>query len=422
MKTILIIPPSPFLGEQKRNPVLGIMYIASYMEKHGYDVGMVDLRDVDENKWMGKIPYADVYGITAATPEYPLAIKIARKLKVRDPKSLIVLGGIHATVDTKNLDPIFDRVVIGEGELSMINLLKDVEKGINKKYYVSPPIQDLDTIPFPARHLLPYDSSFNPNLCVKGKMATSITGTRGCPYNCAFCASPTMWGRKVRFRSPDNVVGEIREVIEKYNVRYFRWQDDTITVNKKWLFELCKKMEPLDIYWRANTRVNHAEKDVLEAMYRAGCYEIDYGIESVTEKVLKINNKYASVSDIYAAMRNAKEVGMKIRVFFIIGLPGQDRDEAKRIINFLEETKPDGADLSTFIPFPGCDIYNNPSKYNIEILSKDFSEYVIAVGLYGDEANKRFIYKHDILTEEELKQQRWEILEYIKAHDLALNK
>ena len=422
MKTILIIPPSPFLGEQKRNPLLGIMYVASYLEKHAHDVGMVDLRDLDEDKWMGKIPHADVYGITATTPEYPLAIKIARKLKAKDPKSLVVLGGVHAAADSKNLDPVFDRVVIGEGELSMVNLLKDLEKGVSKKYYVSPPIQDLDSIPFPARHLLPFDSSFNPNLCVRGKMATSITGTRGCPYNCAFCASEVMWGRKVRFRSTDNVIGEIKEVTEKYNAYYFRFQDDTLTVNKKWLFELCRKMEPLDIHWRANTRVNHSQKDILEAMYKAGCYEVDYGIESVSEKVLKINNKQTKVGDMYTAIRNAKEVGLMVRLFFMIGLPGQDRDEAKRTIEFLEETKPDGADLSTFVPFPGCDIYNNPSKYNMEILNKDFSDYVITVGLYGDETDKSFLYKHDILTEEELKQQRWEILEYIKAHNLSLNK
>lgn len=401
MKTVLIIPPSPFLGEQKRNPPLGIMYIASFLKKHGYNVELVDLRDLDEDKWTNRIPYADIYGITATTPEYPLAVKIAYKLEDRDPKSLIALG---------------------EGELSMLNLLKDFEKGISKKYYVNSLIEDLDSLPFPARHLLPFDSVFNTNLCVKGNPATALIATRGCPYNCSFCASKAMWGRRIRFRSPDNVISEIKEIIERYNVYYFRFQDDVITINKNWLFELCKKMKPLNIRWRANTRVDHSQKDVLEAIYKAGCYEIDYGIEDISEKVLTINNKLVKEEDIYTAIKNAKEVGLKIRLFFMIGLPGQDRDVSKNIFRFLEETRPDGADLSTFIPFPGCDIYTNPSKYNTKILNTNFSDYVITLGLYGGEAQKDFIYTHDTLTNEELKQKRLEILEYIKAQNLSLNK
>jgi radical SAM superfamily enzyme YgiQ (UPF0313 family) len=422
MKTVLIIPPSPFLGDQKRNPPLGIRYIASFLEKHGYNIELVDLRDLDEDKWTNRIPYADIYGITATTPEYPLAVKIAYKLEVRDKKSLVVLGGFHATTQSKKLDTVFDRVIIGEGELSMLNLLKDYEKGVKKEYYVSPRIEDLDSLPFPARHLLPFDSVINTNLCVKGKPATALIATRGCPYNCAFCASNAMWGKKVRFRSPDNVISEIKEIIERYNVYHFRFHDDTITLNKNWLFELCTKIEPLNIHWRANTWINTSQKDVLEAMYKAGCYEIDYGIEDLSEKVLRISNKKVKVKDMHTAIKNAKEVGLKIRLFFMIGLPGQDRDVAKNIIRFIEEKRPDGVDLSTFVPFPGCDIYKNSSKYNMRILNTNFSDYVMTLGLYGDEAKKDFIYTHDTLTNEELKQKRLEILEYIKAYNLSLNK
>ncbi|MFH1181025.1 MAG: radical SAM protein [bacterium] len=422
MKIILIIPPSPFLGDQKRNPSLGVMYIAAFLEKQGYDVGISDLRNLKEEYWLDKAPVADVYGLTAATPEYPLAVKIARHLKSRDKKCLIVLGGIHATADKNNLDPVFDSVITGEGELAMLDLLKDFEKGSSKKYYQGSFIENLDELPFPARHLLPLDSVFSDKLCIKGEMATSIIASRGCPYNCSFCASKAMWGRKVRFRSPDNVIAEIKEVIEKYNVRQFRFQDDTIAANRDWLFELAEKMKPLNIVWRANNRVNCSQKDILLAMKEAGCYEIDYGIESLSENVLKINNKLIKVEDIYAAVKTAKDVGLKIRLFFMIGLPGQNKDEGDKIIKFIEEVRPDGVDVSTLIPFPGCDIYNDPSKYNIEILNRDFSSYVFTLGLYGDEAEKDFIFKHDILSNEELKQERRKILEYIRNYNLTLNK
>jgi len=422
MKTVLIIPPSPFLGDQKRNPPLGIMYLAAFLEQKKYNVKIVDLRNLDEEKWMDNIPNANVYGITATTPEYSYAVKIAYKLKERDKKSFVVIGGIHATSVSRNLDPVFDSVVVGEGELSMFNLLKDLKMGVQKKIYTSPLIKDLDSLPFPARHLLPIDSVINTQLCIKGNRSTSIISSRGCPYDCSFCASNAMWKRTVRYRSPDNVVKEIKEIIDKYNAYYYRFQDDTMTFKKKWLFELCNKLEPLNIHWRTNTRVNHSQKDVLEAIYKAGCYEVDYGIEDISEKVLEINNKKVKVEDVYKAIKNAKDVGLKIRMYLMIGLPGQDQDVSKNIIKFIEETTPDGVDLSTFVPLPGCDIYRNPSKYSMKLLGKDFSDYVFTLGLYGDEAEKDFVYKHDILTGEELKEKRLEILEYIKTYNLSLNK
>lgn len=422
METILIIPPSPFLGDQKRNPPLGVMYIAAYLEQQNYDVGIADLRDLDENQWMDNVPDTDVYGITATTPEYPQAVKIAHKLKERDKNSITVIGGIHATSVSETLYPVFDSVVIGEGELSMVNLLKDRENGVKKRFYTSPLIEDIDSLPFPARHLLPVDSIINDQLCVKGKMATSIISTRGCPYDCSFCASKAMWKRKARYRSPDNVVKEIKEIIDTYNVHYFRFQDDTMTIKKKWLFELCDKLQALNIHWRTNTRVNHSQKDVLEAIHKAGCYEVDYGIEDISEKVLQINNKKVKVEDVYEAIKTAKDVGLKIRLFLMIGLPGQDKDVSKNMIKFIKETSPDGVDLSTFVPLPGCDIYSNPSKYNMQLLDNDFSNYVFTLGLYGDEAEKDFVYEHDTLTGEELKQKRLEILQYIKSYNLSLNK
>ncbi len=398
------------------------MYIASFLKEHGYIIEMVDLGDIEEDEWTSRIPHADIYGITTTTPQYPLAIKIAYKLKSRDTKSLIALGGFHAQADHDSLDTVFDRVVIGEGEFSMLNLLKDHERGIRKQYYISPLIDNLDALPFPARHLLPFDSVFNSNLVVKSKPATSIIGSRGYSYNCAFCASKTMWQRRVRFRSPDNVISEIKEIIERYNVYHFRFQDDTITINKDWILKLCEQAGPLNIHWRTNARVDRSQKEILKAMYEAGCKEIGFGIEDISEKVLALNNKKVRVANIYKAIKIAKEVGLKVRLFFMIGLPGQERGMAKNVIRFLEETGPDGADLSTFIPFSGCDININPSKHNIKLGNTHFADYVMTVGLYGDEANKDFIYEHDSLSNEELKQERLEILEYISAYKLSLNK
>jgi len=152
-------------------------------------------------------------------------------------------------------------------------------------------------------------------------------------------------------------------------------------------------------------------------------YELAFGIEDVSQSVLDINNKRVNVNDIYDAIKNAKDAGIKVRVLLMIGLPGQGHDVSKNIINFIKETNPEAVDLSSFIPMPGSDIYNNPEKYNIK-LKKEFnlSDYVFSVGLFGDEMDKDFIFEHDKLTNEELKNYRKEILEFIQNKNMVYNK
>lgn len=421
MKVVLINPPRPYLGDQKRNQSLGIMYLAAVLEQEKYEVALVDLSYIKEEDWIKKIPEAEVYGISAATPDYPLAVKIAQKIKEKF-NSITVLGGVHATAQPDKIDAIFNKVVIGEGEWAILELLKDIKKSTKKRFYQKDPIEDLDRIPFPARHLLPYDSIVSYSLAEKGKPATAIIISRGCPYNCSFCASKVMWGQRVRFRSPGNVIKEIRQVIKDYGVYHFRFQDDTLTQNRARFLELCKKMEPLGIQWRCNTRVNYAEKEMLNAMKKAGCQEVGYGIESASQEVLDINNKKIKVEQAIQAVRNTKTAGLKVRLFFMIGLPGESSDISKINIDFIRKTKPDGVDLSTFVPFPGCDIYKRPGDYGIKKFNSDYSQYVMTVGLYKNELEKDFVCGYSSLTNEELKRHRKIILEYIKENSLALNK
>jgi anaerobic magnesium-protoporphyrin IX monomethyl ester cyclase len=421
MRISLVIPPSPFLGDQKRNPPLGIMYVAAYIEQNNYDVKLTDLRDIEENNWINHIVEGDIYGITATTPEYPYAIKIAEQIKKRNSASFIVLGGVHATAVPYEINELFDCVVIGEGEYAMIDVIKDFENKVKKKYYSSGFIKDLDTLPFPARHLVQYDSVINKNLTIANTPATSIIASRGCPYNCAFCVSKLMWTRRVRFRSPNNVIEEIKKVMKDYGIRHFRFHDDTIAASKKWVTELCEKIKPLNIVWRASTRVDHSNLEILKMMKDSGCYEISYGIETISDEVLEINRKNVTIEQMYEAMDNAKAAGLYTRLFFMIGLPGQDADIANEMIKFIERTKPDAVDLSTFVPYPGSDIYNDPAKYGIEITNKDFSDYVFTRGLYGHEAEKSFIYKHDKLTEIQLIKLRKQLLRYILKYNLILN-
>ena len=421
MKVVLINPPHPYLTDQKRNQPLGIMYLAAVLEKEKYEVALVDLCYVEETEWMNRIPAADVYGISATTLDYLRSIKLAKMIKERH-KCIVVLGGAHATATPNTIDPIFDKVVIGEGELAFLDLLNDHKNKTDKRMYQREPISNLDTIPFPARHLLPEDSIISYSLVEKGKPATTLITSRGCCNACSFCASKTMWGRKVRFRSPDNVIEELKKIMQDYKTYHFRFHDDTMTLNKSRLLELCKKMEPLKIHWRAHTRVDCSDIETLTAMKKAGCDEIGYGIESASQVVLDLNKKNIKVEQAIQAVKNAKEVGLKVRLFFIVGLPGETKDTYKKNIDFIETVQPDGVDVSTLVPFPGCDIYDNPKDYGIELLTKDYERFVMTLGLRQGEEETDFIYKHPNLSNEELKASRKAMLDYIVKRNMTLNK
>ena len=419
----LIIPPSPFLGDQKRNAPLGILYIAAWLEQHEHIVYISDLRNIKPAGWSHNIQYGEIYGITATTPEYPYAIAIAKTIRNSMQHSIVILGGAHVTARPNDIDPIFDKLILGEGELGILEMIDDLSKGIEKSIYpCKRRMMHLDNIPFPARHLLSRESFISYTNVVRGEASTTITGSRGCAYNCSFCASKVIWGRQVKFRSPQNVVAEIKELMEKYGITHFRFQDDTIAINKKWILELCKKIEPLGITWRGTTRVDHSQEDILQVMKKAGCIELGYGIETLGDNILKMHHKQITNKEIYSAIYTARKVGIKTRLFFMIGLPGQDINIADDIIAFIDECKPDGVNLSTFVPYPGLDIYENPDKYGIEINEHNWTKFVITKGLYGEEADDPFIYKHDKLTDEQLRSMRKKLLTYFAEHNLTHNK
>jgi anaerobic magnesium-protoporphyrin IX monomethyl ester cyclase len=419
---VLIIPPAPFLGDEKRNPPLGIMYVASYLESFGKDVRMADLRTIPESEWAKHIPPSQVYGITATSPEYPIAVKIAHCIRNLHGREVsIILGGFHAmTAPAESIDPVFDKVVLGEGEGSALEIM-NAGAGDQTRFFTGAFIDNLDRIPFPARHLLPTSSFISDKLCKPGDPATTISVSRGCAYNCAFCSSKAMWSRHVRFRTPGNVIREIEELIAQYGITALRFHDDTMTISKKWIHEFCDKMAPLKLSWRAHTRVDHAEYAELTAMRNAGCYEVGFGIEDPRDTVLAANNKRIKSQQIYSALKTAKEAGLQTRVYLMIGIPGQDEDTSKAMVDFISDTEPDGVDLSTFIPVPGCDIFKRPGHYGMTVKDFKYDDLVFTVGLYGDEAEKDFLFDHDRLSGDSLKRQRKEVLHYIKQRRMALN-
>ena len=350
---------------------LGLLYLAAVLEQRGHRVRIADLRS-KEIIQPYEIPKADLYGITATTGEYPQARALASMIKRHDPEAVTVVGGAHPSHMPEHCVGDFDCVVVGEGERAILKVVEDGARGIVRDN----PIEDLDSIPFPARHLAP-DACFSETLFVGekygvGPRSTSIISSRGCPYNCAFCANIP---QPVRFRSPENLAAEVREIKEKYGCRHLRFVDDNFTLNRRRLLRICELLEPLGIRFRCHTRSNPIDEEMCEAMHRSGCEEVGLGIESADDEVLKKVNKRETVEDHRRAVGLIKEAGMRAKTFWMIGLPGETDESIEKNMEFVREMKPDRWTVSVFTPYPICDIYRNPSKYGVVIEDQNLGHY-----------------------------------------------
>jgi len=419
-----ILTPLPFLGDPKRNAPLGVMYLAAVCEKAGYPVAIKDLRDAPVKEAADRITSeCDIFAFSATTPEYPACRHLAQDLRARYPKALFVIGGYHATVCPDAIDPVFNTVVRGEGEGSVIKVLEDLEAGRKQRLYTAHHPVDIAKVPWPARHLLPPDSFVSCSLVEKGEPATTVLASRGCAFDCAFCASKYMWSRLVRSRPVADVINEIRHLREHYGVRQLRFQDDALELNRPWLLEFCQHMRSFKMTWRANARADTLTEELMDAMKEAGCDELCFGIESPEQAVLDKSNKKMKIEKAYTTLAAARAKGIKTRIFLIIGLPGQNTDVADNMIAFIKEARPDAVDLSTFVPFPGCDIYEHPDAYNVAIRDQARDEeYVMTRGLFGNEKDMDFVVRHDVLSNEQLKDLRSQVLDFIQQYRLVQNK
>jgi len=226
-----------------------------------------------------------------------------------------------------------------------------------------------------------------------------------------------MWTRKVRYGSIERAVVEIESIMKDYRIRHFKFQDDTLTLSKKRLLELCEAIKPLNIEWMANARVDTVDIEMMKAMKGAGCTWVEFGIETASQEALNILHKGTTVERGERAIKEAKSVGLNVKALFMIGLPGEGKDISKLDIEFIRKTNPDRAIMATFVPLPGCPIFYNPEEYGIKILTQDYDEYLTNLGLMEGELEKGFVFTHPILTREEMCWHREKVINFIKSHN-----
>lgn len=397
----LIALPQLDALDSRLDPPLGLMYIASVLESKNIPVEIIDLCFINKNEWSKAIGYADIYGITVFTPSFSLAQEVQNICKRNNPNCLVVVGGPHPTSLPEETIQFFDCVIKGEGDfVDYLSLKKGTIVEENNK------IKELDTIPSPARHLVNLKQYTRK---VAGRNATSITGSRGCPYSCIFCCKD-VFGHNVRYHSNERILNEVKESIE-YGFNGIIFWDDTFTLRRRYLYPLCKELSKLDIYFRCNGDARTNTYEDFQRLYEAGCREICFGIESGSQKILDIIGKKTTVEKNKLAIKNAKLAGINTKAFLMIGNPGESEETVEETKRFLEEAEPDQFSLYQFTPLPGCAVWKNPSHYGVNIVDKDFNHYYYI----GGKIDGGMVIETETLKIEKIKELRENLITYLKT-------
>ena len=373
-KVQLIMPNFNWRAEFdiQKDPPVGLLYIASALLDYGYSVEITDANaeNLSVDGVMDRIAAykPDMVGISANfSPLHNSALKLAEKVKAIDNGIWIVAGGNHATACAEYMleqsRGCIDFIARGQGETVLVNLVRCLGSGFDPASIkgitymrdgqavssgAETLIDDLDSLPFPAYHLLKMELYDRYNL---------IT-SRGCPFRCNYCASGVICN-KVRYRSPDRIIDEIEYLIKNHGHKHFWFSDDTFTANFKHTNELLDKMiaSNINISWSCLTRVNRTKRDLLEKMKRAGCRYISYGVESGDQTMLDRMNKRITLDDVQKALLLTKEVGIDMYAFFLIGYPGDTEETVEQSFKLIREIGLTGVSFAIVIPLPGTALW-----------------------------------------------------------------
>ncbi len=407
-KICLITPPSPFLLDERVFMHIGILKVASSLESKGYTVDFLDLSGIDNFLSVVedycKANNTTTFGITASTPQVPFAVNVAKTIRGCSAGSKIILGGPHvtlmntaskrelkkglhlsdrATADVEKLSQIFDVLVCGDGELTIFEALK-INKGIvdaddrKSPFFLSN--KQFSDLPLPARHLVDVDSY---KYSIEGKKSTSLIAQLGCPFKCSFCSgrnSPFL--RKIRQRSSDSIIEEMRLLYKNYGFTGFMFYDDELNVNKG-LIDLLNKITDLQMELGEEFRLRGFVKAELfkdeqaAAMYRAGFRWLLTGFESGDERILRNIKKMAKRDDNTRAVEIAKRHNLKVKALMSIGHAGESYETVENTKNWLLEVQPEEFDCTIITTYPG-------SPYFDDAIKRPDGTYVYTSDLTGD--------------------------------------
>jgi len=367
----LVNTPVYELQDDRLEPPLGLLYLATTAQKAGFDVSICDLGGIEKDLW--SLPEASMYGFTTYSTTYGRTLELVALAREANPDAIMVAGGAHASALPQLVAEDFDHVVIGEGELAVCELLSGLTK---EKIITGYPVEALDKLPFIDYSFVDTDSYHR---IVDGKKSFTVLSSRGCPYGCLFCNSIVMGGHKrVRFRSPSFVVGEMMGIKKRYGDVNFRFGDDLFGGKRSWMEEFVTESKHLeDLTYRAFVRLNQCASDwgFTDMLAESGCKHIAVGLESGSDAILSAMGKGITAQTAIDGIRQAKAAGLLVRVYLIVGFPGETWRTVNETIDLVAKTKPDEFVVYPLIPYPGTPLYNKPGDYGLLDVDEDFTHY-----------------------------------------------
>lgn len=418
-RILLIYPPSPVLNREDRCqqptkellvipplPPTDLMYLAAIAEQCGFEAKIQDyslsgdfLKDVKE--------FAPDYIVAnVATPTFRTDMEaLANAKNILPSVKIIVKGATFLTYNTNVIyeNPFIDYVIIGEPELTLKEILEGVpnqdilgicfsENNQGIKNELRPFNEDLDNLPFPARHLVDNSIYRRPD---NGKIQGVIKVSRGCPYHCFFCLATPVSGAKVRMRSAENIIAEIKECVEKYNIKNFLFWSDIFNINRDWTIDLCKKIieSGLKITWSANTRANTMDDEMASYMYKSGCRLVSIGVESGSQEVLDNIGKKITLDEIRNTVKVLKKNKIKIYNYFVIGLPWETEKTVEETIKFAIELDSNFISFYTAAPLPGTRFFAYAMMNKLVTENLDFNNAYYVPTVRSHELSKERIFE-----------------------------
>ncbi|HPQ39583.1 MAG TPA: radical SAM protein [bacterium] len=319
----------------------------------------------------------DMVGLSVLTPEVGSAAKITGFIKSLHPGCRIVWGGVHPTFEPEATLalPGVDFIVSGEGEVTIRELVETLQSGGDPTSIPGvigpgtsidsacrrPLIQSLDSVPIPDRRAVVYPDRFSP------VAMGSLMHSRGCPWRCGFCSSRRFWHERVRFRSAENVMDEIRQVHRDYGIRIFTFWDDAFTIDRKLTEKLCEAIlqSGIKIAWRTATRLDLLDDAMLKLMRKAGCVQMDLGIETGSPRMSELIRKDIDLDSAPETIDRANRHGIATGVFLMAGFPDETRDDLLKTYDFMKRIRPAEIVLNILDPMPGSEQFERALELNL---------------------------------------------------------
>lgn len=379
MKAAIYVPPIP---DRNSTPLLGPLYLLALLEKDGIDGRLFDSR-IDPLAFQKLLKYSpSLVGVSAVTASYPGGMRAAETIKAALPGAMVVIGGPHVSAlpESAALEKAVDIVFIGESELSFPQLAATLRGGVparedllkinniafeeGGRAVFSPqtaPLVDLDALPWPAFHRMDVDSYFKGaqahGIFSRGKRILTMMSTRGCPSTCAFCCR--VMGSKIRARSVDSVMDEIRFLADTYKIDELYFEDDNFTVNRKRAMEILEKLAnfnpPIYLKFANGIRADLIDAELLTAMKNARVYSLSFGIESGSPATIQKMNKKLDLRAAKESVALAKSMGFLVGANCIIGYPGESVSDVETSLNYFFSLPLDSMAIVNLVPFPGTE-------------------------------------------------------------------